>query len=64
MKQSQKDRVLDLLREGRTLTVRGIFNELLINSPTKVLSDLRRDGHDIEDVTVKSQGAEYKAYRL
>lgn len=49
---TQKQRVLERLQNGERLTVRKIHVDMWINSPTKVLSDLRKDGHEIRKCKV------------
>lgn len=44
----------------RDLSVRDIMFDLWINSPTKIVSELRRKGHKIVDVGTKK----HSVYRL
>ena len=43
-KTNQRSKILDLIHEKGSATVREIFTELNINSPTKRLSELRKMG--------------------
>ena len=62
---TQKDKVLLYLRQHQFAGVRQIMNDCYINSPTKVISDLRRDGHKIADEQRTTEtGAKYKVYKL
>ena len=48
-KHTQMKRLLDLFRTAPTLTVLTIFEKLKINSPRKIISDLREKGVPIKD---------------
>ena len=48
-KTNQRSKILDLIHERGSATVRDIFTELNINSPTKRLSELRKMGVIKED---------------
>lgn len=61
-RKTQKQRVLERLQKGERLTVRQIINEMWINSPTKVISDLRKAGHEIHDKKVKTAHSHYLVY--
>lgn len=60
-KLSQKERVLEELGK-RDLSVREILTEMWINSPTKVISDLRKEGNNIIDAAPK--GSRFPIYHL
>lgn len=64
MPKSQRQRVLERFQAGEKLTVRKIFNEMKINSPTKVISDLRAKGYNIKDYEVQTEHSFYKVYYL
>lgn len=55
-KKSQKDKVLELLQAGKTITSFEAFQLFNITRLSSVIFDLRQDGHSIisEDVTVES----------
>lgn len=61
-RKTQKQRVLERLQKGERLSVRKIHTEMWINSPTKVISDLRKDGHEIHDKKVKTAHSHYLVY--
>lgn len=63
-RKSRKQRVLERLQAGEKLTVRQITMEMWINSPTKVISDLRAESHQIKDYEVKTADSFYKVYYL
>ena len=48
---SQKDKVLKYLKQTGTITQREALLDLSVQSLTKRISELRRDGHDIESKT-------------
>lgn len=48
-KYTQMSRLLELFRTTPTLTVQSIFAKLKINSPRKVISDLREKGVPVKD---------------
>lgn len=48
-KYTQMSRLLELFRTTPTLTVQSIFERLKINSPRKVISDLREKGVPVKD---------------
>lgn len=58
-KVTQKAKILAYCKEHGSITVRDAFTKLNINSPTKRISELRRDGYDvqtIEETKVKDSG--------
>ena len=55
---TQEEKLLDALKT-RDLSVREIFTRLYINSPTKIISNLRKN-HTIEEVGEKN----YSVYHL
>lgn len=63
-KLSNEIRVLNYLARHGTATVRDLF-KLNINSPTKVISNLRRKGYNITDKVVINPATRthYKEYR-
>lgn len=61
---TQKERVLERLQNGECLSVRQIINEMWINSPTKVVSDLCKDGYDIKKRKVKTNHSHYIVYHM
>ena len=62
---TQKDRVLDWLKNKGELTTREAVTELNIMSLTKRISELRRDGIGIKTEYRKSTtGAKYGVYSL
>lgn len=56
-----KNQELVVLNElkNRDLTVREIVTSLWINSPTKIISNLRKQGHNIKDI-----GKKFSIYHL
>lgn len=56
---TQKERVLERLQNGERLSVRKIHTEMWINSPTKVLSDLRKDGHEIRKCRIETMAGSH-----
>ena len=68
-KPSQYDVVLDLLQHVPTITVQYIQHKAAINSPRKVISDLRKKGYPIKDRVISHMDAyggvvRYKEYWL
>lgn len=62
---NQKQKVLNVLTEGRELTAKQLSSQFGIGSPTKVISELRRDGHAIYlNRRVDTKGRETQKYRL
>lgn len=62
---SQKNKVLSVLKEGRELTVKQISSMFDIGSPTKVISELRHEGHAIYlNKRIDTKGRETFKYRL
>ena len=61
---SQGDRILKRLKKGERLTVRGIFIDMNINSPTKRLSELEKQGHPIGKEVVYRNNTHFKEYFL
>lgn len=59
---TQKQRVLERLQNGERLSVRKIHTEMWINSPTKVISDLRKDGHHINRCRVETLNSHFYIY--
>lgn len=57
---SQKQRVLDYLNEGKTITSLDAFYELGITRISAVVYNLKRDGHHLikENVTVMNRYGE------
>lgn len=61
---TQKERVLERLQNGEPLSVRKIHVEMWINSPTKVLSDLCKDGHEIKHERVDTLNSYFNIYYM
>ena len=65
---SQQQKILDLLKSQGSATVREIFIKLNINSPTKRLSELRKQGliREESDFTINNEGRKvwFKRYYL
>lgn len=64
MGKTQKARILAYCNEHGSITIRDACVNLDINSPTKVISDMRNSGYDvqsIEETRVNSKG-ETKRY--
>lgn len=62
---SQKSKILNVLKEGRELTAKQISSQFQVGSPTKVISELRRDGYAIYlNKRVDTKGRETMKYRL
>tara|TARA_R110002050_G_scaffold198054_1_gene332871 strand:- start:4597 stop:4812 length:216 start_codon:yes stop_codon:yes gene_type:complete len=50
---AQKDRVLDYLKTGRSITTFNAYNELGITRISARIFELRKEGHDIISDTLK-----------
>lgn len=62
---SQKEKVLNVLKEGREITAKQISSLFNVGSPTKVISELRHEGHAIYlNKRVDTKGRETMKYRL
>lgn len=62
---NQKEKVLNVLKLGREMTAKQIASQFSIGSPTKVISELRRDGNAIYlNRRVDTKGRETQKYRL
>lgn len=62
---NQKQKILNVLKEGRELTAKQIASQFHVGSPTKVVSELRRDGYAIYlNKRVDTKGRETSKYRL
>lgn len=63
---TQGQKILNILRKGATVTNIDLIVHHKIASPTKRISELRRDGYNIESFWKRCplDGSEYKAYRL
>lgn len=62
---NQKQKVLNVLKEGREITAKQIASQFGVGSPTKVVSELRRDGYAIYlNKRVDTKGRETSKYRL
>ena len=62
---NQKEKVLNVLSEGREVTAKQLSSQFGIGSPTKVISELRRDGHAIYlNRRVDTKVRETQKYRL
>lgn len=59
MKATQRGKILAYCSEHGSITVRDAVVKLNINSPTKRISEMKRDGYDvqaIEETRVNSEG--------
>lgn len=65
-RETHEQRLLNYLQDYKSATVRDIMNRLNINSPTKAISNLRREGHDIRSIQRKNPntGARFVEYYL
>lgn len=63
-KQTKKDKLLQRFLNGERLTVRTIQQQMWINSPTKMISDLRAEGHCISCIWIETENSRYKEYFL
>lgn len=62
---NQKQKVLNVLKEGREITAKQIASQFGVGSPTKVISELRREGNAIYlNKRVDTKGRETMKYRL
>lgn len=66
-KHTQMKRLLELFRTTPTLTVQSIIDRLKLNSPRKIISDLREKGvpikdRYIEEVDIYGQVHRFKEY--
>jgi hypothetical protein len=66
---SQKNQILIELLAGKKLTIREIFTDLNINSPSKRLSEIKADGYPLiieEDKGVNQSGraTHWTTYRM
>lgn len=62
---NQKQKVLSVLKEGREITAKQIASQFQVGSPSKVVSELRRDGYAIYlNKRVDTKGRETQKYRL
>lgn len=64
VEKTQHEKVLERLKNGEHLSVRKIQQKLWINSPTKVISDLRAKGYKIDDYYIKTGKTRYKVYYM
>ena len=60
----QKKKVLECLLRHQHLSVREIFELCQCNSPTKVISELRREGYLIDDRWITRDGKRWKDYYI
>lgn len=65
-RETHEQRLLSYLQDYKSATVRDIMNRLNINSPTKVISNLRKAGHDIRSIQRRNEntGTRYVEYYL
>lgn len=61
--ESQRKRILKYCEDNGSITIREAFEELNINSPTKRISELRRLGYDVQDITETRRNAAGKSVR-
>jgi len=69
MRESQTKKLLELFESTPVLSVQYIQHKMCINSPRKVIADLRDKGVPIEDrwqthIRPHGEGARYKEYFL
>lgn len=65
MSMTQKDKVVTALKTGREMTAKQIGAQFKIASPTKIISELRREGYAIYlNRRVDTKGRETMKYRL
>lgn len=57
-KKTQMKKLLKLFKTSHTLTVRSIDNKLQLNSPRKIISDLRKKGIPIKDRYIEEVNSE------
>ena len=63
MDAAQCGKILAYCDEHGSITAREAFIHLDINSPRKVISDMRRKGYDVKDVDMDNNGKKpYKRY--
>lgn len=63
---TQKGKILGYCAEHGSITIRDAFEKLHINSPSKRISELRRSGYDVQDITetrVNADGDEVRFKR-
>lgn len=63
---TQKGKILGYCAEHGSITIREAFEQLHINSPSKRISELRRSGYDVHDITetrVNADGDEVRFKR-
>lgn len=62
---TQKQKVLNVLKQGREITAKQIGSQFHVGSPTKLISELRRDGYAIYlNRRTDTKGRETMKYRL
>jgi predicted transcriptional regulator len=62
---TQMQKVLSVLKDGREVTAKQLEGQFGIGSPTKVISNLRREGYAIYlNRRVDTKGRETMKYRL
>lgn len=47
-KATQREKIINWCRQNGSITVRDAFELLNINSPTKIISEIRRIGYDVK----------------
>lgn len=57
-------KIMRYIAEHGSISVREAIVDLWINSPTKVISDMRKKGIPIKDKTVQKNGRPHKVYFL
>ena len=63
---TQKGMILNYCAKHGSITIRDAFEKLNINSPSKRISELRRAGYDVQDITetrVNAAGEEVRFKR-
>ena len=61
---SQQERIISTLLTGRSLSVRDIFTDLRINSPTKRISEIKRSGWPVETTKKHADGIHWVEYHM
>lgn len=65
-KSTQRSKILQYCEEHGSITIREAFELLHINSPSKRISELRKSGYDVQDITehrINAYGDEVKYKR-
>lgn len=54
-KATQQAKILAYCKQHGSITARDAFIKLDINSPRKVISDMRQDGYDVQTLTERKE---------